>query len=59
MKKTVLYPFKRFLSILIFDKDISEAENKEKAVTSPVHPIFLEKIPQTDISHVSIQPEEI
>jgi hypothetical protein len=66
MKMPPFYSLKRFFSILILDKDISEEKNQKKSKHSPatepaIYPIFLETQTalERDESPFSIQPEEI
>lgn len=61
MKKHYFSPLKRFLSILILDRDI--VEEKTEKVVSPkpehdIHPIFLQK-QEPEHTPISIQPEEL
>lgn len=65
MKKSPLYSLKRFFSLLILDKDISEEKIEKESVHSrepepAIHPIFLatQTVPEEE-RPFSIQPEEI
>ena len=57
MKKQSFYPLKRFLSLLILDKDIVE-ENRLQQPEQAIHPIFLQ-VEEPKNALISIQPEEL
>ncbi len=61
MKKQSFYPLKRFLSLLILDKDIVKEKLEEKIMPtkeSTIHPLFLQVREPEDVS-LSIQPDEL
>ncbi len=58
MKKHSFYSLKRFLSLLILDRDIVEEKTQEvlsRKIEPDIHPIF----PQMQEPTLSIQPEEL
>jgi len=61
MKMHPFYPLKRFLSILILDKDIVKETLEETEVQQPestIHPLFLQTL-EPENAPISIQPEEL
>ncbi len=65
MKRSPLYPLRRFFSILILDKDIIE-DTTEDVPHRAIHPLFLQEpemvMPKKDWEErntISIQPQEI
>lgn len=61
MKKHYFSPLKRFLSILILDRDIVGGKIEEVLVQTPerdIHPLFLQK-QEPEHTPISIQPEEL